>query len=403
MLEVEEAIRAAVLAEGARFFKAMAETWLPKRLGLERPEGGKGKRTRKILTAFGEIGLRRAYVPGRGCPLDAAMGLEGRYTPKAAEMACHAAAMHGSYDKGEEALRVLSGLQIAGRSLQRLVNRASPEMEKAGADRKPAEPKAGQRSNSQLDMTGVPMRPEDLAGTKGKEGDPRKKQIKVGTSFFQEQDGDGEWQILKSSLAHTVAYETPVAFGERLRDWERSRGLGETEVHAVTGDGAQWIWDLVAQWFPQAVQIVDFFHACEHLHELCRLLHPKDAAAADAVFAMRRRMLKAHGARCLIRYFEKHAAKLSAKKKKEIHAKLAYFRTNEKRMEYGKFRKAGLVIGSGVVEGSCRSLVNQRADLSGQRWHPEGALNVLRIRGMVIDGIHESYWKKRGRIPPCAA
>ena len=98
-MEVEESIRAAVLAEGARFFKALAETWLPKRLGLERPEGAKGKRTRKILTAFGEVGVRRAYVPGQGCPLDAAMGLEGRYTPKAAEMACHAAAMHGAYDK----------------------------------------------------------------------------------------------------------------------------------------------------------------------------------------------------------------------------------------------------------------------------------------------------------------
>ena len=400
-MEVEESIRAAVLAEGTRFFKTLAETWLPKRLGLERPEGAKGKRTRKILTAFGEVGVRRAYVPGRGCPLDAAMGLEGRYTPKAAEMACHAAAMHGAYDKGEEALRVLSGLSVAGRSLQRLVNRVSPKMEKAGADRKPAEPQAGQRSNSQLDMTGVPMRPEDLAGTKGKDGDPRKKQIKVGTSFFQEKGSDGEWRILKSSLAHTVAYETPVEFGERLRDWERVRGLGTTSVHAVTADGAPWIWELAGQWFPQAVQIVDFFHACEHLHELCRLLHPKDSAAADAVFTMRRRMLKAHGAGCLIRYFEAHAAKHPAKK--EIAAKLAYFKTNEKRMEYGRFRKEGLVIGSGVVEGACRSLVNQRADLSGQRWHPEGALNVLRIRGMIIDGIHENYWKKRGCIPPCVA
>ena len=70
-------------------------------------------------------------------------------------------------------------------------------------------------------------------------------------------------------------------------------------------------------------------------------------------------------------------------------------------MAAGTFRREGLVIGSGEVEGSCRSLVNQRADLSGQRWHPQGTLNVLRIRGMIIDDIHAAYWRKRGQaLPP---
>ena len=77
---------------------------------------------------------------------------------------------------------------------------------------------------------------------------------------------------------------------------------------------------------------------------------------------------------------------------------LNYFRNNIGRMQYGKFRKCGYVVGSGAVEGSCRSLVNQRADLSGQRWHPQGALNLLRGRGMIIDGIHEKYWRARGMV-----
>lgn len=392
---MEERIRAAVLQEGARFFREYAEIRLPRQLGLERVAGSRGYRTRTILTGLGETEVRRLYVPGRGCPLDAALGLEGRCTPKAAEMLCHAAAMDESYDKGEAALRVLAGIEVAGRSLQRLVNRVSPKMEEQGADRKPATPSAGQRNDTQLDMTGVPMRPEDLADTRGQDGEPKKKQLKVGVSFFRERDADGQWNVVKSSIAHTVAYETPGEFGLRLRDWERTRGLGAADVHTVTADGAQWIWELVDGWFPQAVQIVDFFHACEHLGELCRLMHPGNPKEAGRLFAMRRRMLKAHGAGCLVRYFGKHAAESPAQD--EILAKLSYFRSNLARMEYGKFRKAGLVIGSGVVEGSCRSLVNQRADLSGQRWHPDGALNVLRIRGMIIDGIHAVYWKRRGR------
>ena len=131
--------------------------------------------------------------------------------------------------------------------------------------------------------------------------------------------------------------------------------------------------------------------------ELCRLLHPeKDGGKAAEVFGTRRRMLKRNGAGCLIRYFEENGP--SSPNAAEIDAKLAYFRNNAERMRYGEFRKAGYVIGSGAVEGSCRSLVNQRADLSGQWWHPRGAVNVLRIRGMIIDGIFESYWKTRGKI-----
>lgn len=391
---MEERIRAAVLKEGLRFLRKHLEQCLPRQLGLERIAGSRGCRTRKILTALGETQVRRLYVPGQGCPLDAALGLEGRYTPTAAEMLCHAAAMDESYGKGEAALRVLAGIEVAGRSLQRLVNRVSPEMEAEGADLKRATPAPGQRTDTQLDMTGVPMRPEDLADTRGQDGKPKKKQLKVGVSFFRERDADGQWSVVKSTIAHTVAYETPEEFGKRLRDWARTRGMGASEVHTVTADGAAWIWELVDGWFPQAVQVVDFFHACEHLDELCTLMHPGDKRAAEGLFAMRRRMLKAHGAGCLVRYFENHAAESPSKD--EILAKLSYFRTNLHRMEYGKFRKAGLVIGSGVLEGSCRSLVNQRADLSGQRWHPEGALNVLRIRGMIIDGIHAAYWTRRG-------
>ena len=134
-------------------------------------------------------------------------------------------------------------------------------------------------------------------------------------------------------IAHIVAFEDPGSFGDRMYGWERGRGLRDGMAHVVTADGATWIWDQVSRVFPGAVQIEE---------------------------------------------------------------KLGYFRTNVGRMRYGEFRKKGYVIGSGAVEGACRSVINQRADLSGQRWHPEGALNVLRIRGMILDGIHDGYWERRG-------
>lgn len=394
--DFEEAVRDAARSMGLRYLSAFLNERLPALLGLERVEGSKGKRSRQVGTSLGELTLHRVYVPGKGCPLDEALGLVGGFTPEAASMLCVAGAMSESYDKGEAALRKLSGLIVPGRTIQRLVNDVSPRMEAEGADRR-HEAFAPNTAviNTQLDMTGVPVRPEDLEKTKGKDGDPRKKQLKTAVSFRQVRGADGKLQTEKSSTAHLVAFEDKERFGTRLYAWQTDRGLKEGVTHVVTSDGAPWIWDLVDTNFPGAVQIVDFYHAGEHLMELCRLLHPgKDDAAAKELFKMRRRMLKAHGAASLIRYFEEHGRE--SPNGAQINEKLAYFRTNKERMRYGLFRKMGYVIGSGMVEGTCRSVINQRADLSGQRWHPEGALNVLRIRGMVMDGIHEQYWKRHG-------
>lgn len=394
----EAAVRLAVMREGRRFLERFTNEILPAMLGLERVAGSKGKRSRQIGTSLGEIRISRAYVPGKGCPLDEALGLVEGFTPEAASMLCVAGCMCGSYDKGEAALRKLSGLEVPGRTIQRLVNAVSPQMEATGADRAQAPFGDGTAViNTQMDMTGVPMRPEDLEKTKGKDGDPRKKQIKAGVSFRQVIGSDGRLQVEKSSISHIVAFESPDEFGDRAYEWQTRRGLRDGTTHVVTSDGASWIWDQVDRVFPEAVQIVDFYHACEHLMELCRLLHPgKDETESKKLFKTRRGMLKAHGATSLIRYFEENGAK--TRNSAQIEAKLAYFRTNEKRMRYDIFRKEGYIIGSGAVEGSCKSVINQRADLAGQRWHPDGALNVLRIRSMILDGIHEKYWKDRGMI-----
>lgn len=398
MKAYEAAVRRAAMAEGRRFLEGFLNDALPKMLGIERVPGSKGARRRRVMTSMGEVALLRAYTPGRPCPMDEAIGLAEGCTAEAASMMCFASAMSESYGKGEAVMRKLAGVEVSGRTMQRLVNAVSPRMEAAGADQAhEAFPRATAVVNTELDMTGVPVRPEDLAGTKGRDGDPRKKQIKVGVSFRQERDGDGRLGVVRSSIAHIVAYEDADAFGDRLYGWQARRGLADGCPHVVTADGAPWIWEQVSRVFPGAVQIVDMYHANEHLMALCRLLHPeKDGAKAAEVFETRRRMLKAHGAGCVIRYFEEHAR--GHPDEAGIMAGLNYFRTNIDRMQYGRFRKRGYVVGSGAVEGSCRSLVNQRADLSGQRWHPQGALNILRIRGMIIDGIHEEYWRARGMV-----
>jgi len=61
-------------------------------------------------------------------------------------------------------------------------------------------------------------------------------------------------------------------------------------------------------------------------------------------------------------------------------------------MQYRRFRREGWLIGSGAIEGACKSLIKQRTDLSGQRWSPEGALDILWVRALITDGLHDAYW-----------
>ena len=244
MKAYETAVRDAVMAEGRRFLETFLNGALPEMLGVARMPGSKGTRSRRVMTSMGEVALQRAYIPGRPCPMDEALGLTEGCTAEAASMMCFASAMSESYDKGEAAMRKLAGFDVAGRTMQRLVNAVSPRMEAVGADQAhEAFPRATAVVNTELDMTGVPMRPEDLAGTKGRDGDPRKKQIKVGVSFRQERDGDGRLGVVKSSIAHTVAYEDADAFGDRLYGWQTRRGVGGFGDEGGEGAGGEVVLD----------------------------------------------------------------------------------------------------------------------------------------------------------------
>lgn len=91
-------------------------------------------------------------------------------------------------------------------------------------------------------------------------------------------------------------------------------------------------------------------------------------------------------------YWDSGGLALSKAKRRGINKRLRYFRTHQARMQYHLYRREGWPIGSGEVEGACKSLIKQRTDLSGQRWSPDGALNVLWVRALVNDRLHDRYW-----------
>lgn len=275
-MSVEEALRAAAMRAVARFLGEFYTEELPPMLGVERPAGRRGTRAATVLSTVGEVRYSRAYVPGGEAPfpLDEALGIVGGCTPPMASLLSRAGAMLQSYDAAGEMVTAASGVRVTGRRVHRLVSGVA-DAEAEWAARRPRDAAEHDVINIQADMTGLPLRREDLAGVAGRDGrPPRKRQVKVGAAFLQEANACGEVQRVPSSTTHVVQFSDWADFGEALYNEAVRRGYLRAKAAVFTSDGADWIWEMAGQRFGGAVQIVDFYHACEHLSALCGVVCP---------------------------------------------------------------------------------------------------------------------------------
>lgn len=365
--------------------------------GIYMPAGRRGERTTTIFTSVGRVNYRRHYIPqadGKSCfPADEAFGLVEKCTPMGAKLLCHEAARSQSYQQAAENISLVSGLDISASTIQRLVRVIGPDSEQWAIKRVP------QKSANyfdiiaviEMDMTGVRMLKKYLKDIKGKNGEPTCRQIKCGTCFLMQKDKKGVYQKLSGSIVHVLSFSDPTSFSAALKDALKKLGIPWDTPTLVVADGAEWIWNIVKDRFGNAVQIVDFWHAAENLNNLCQCAFGEGEEGAKA-FKIWRNKLKRYGVNCVIKGFEKIAT--DKKNKKEIIERLEYFKNHKQRMQYCIFKKNGYPIGSGVIEGACKSLIKQRTSLSGQRWSPDGALDILWIRALIVDGLYDQYWKE---------
>ena len=368
---------------------------LQRAAGVDAPSGRKERRTCRVLSAVGEVGYTRWYVMDQkgkmALPADDALGIVSGCTPEAAKRLCHMGAKSQSYAEATESLSLLSGIQTSPNTIQRLIGVVGPEMAAWAQTREPAtiRPERDVAVCLQMDMTGVRLLRKHLKGVKGKDGEPKTRQIKCGVVFLLERGEDGLYHKVPDSSVHVLSFGDVTDFSAQLEKARQKLGVKYGTRLIIISDGAEWIWNIVQDRFKQAFSIVDFWHAAEHLHELCEFVYGKGEKATEHFVTLRHK-LKRYGVNGAIRHFEQ--LEVVRQKRKGIETRLRYFRTHRARMQYHLFRREGWPIGSGEVEGACKSLIKQRTDLSGQRWSPDGALNVLWVRALVNDGLHDCYW-----------
>jgi hypothetical protein len=231
------------------------------------------------------------------------------------------------------------------------------------------------------------------------------KELKIGCVFEVERrparDAEtGDWE----DLAHAVnnSYRAhlggPELFGQlvwaeaRRRNWERAI---DTQV---VGDGAAWIWNLTNDHFYDSHQVVDWFHATEHLAEAARLLKGEGTLAAKQWYNARKTTLfQGHAARI--------AQELSAAAEQlpnvaaELQTQAGYFRNHQRRMNYQELREEGWLIGSGMVESGAKQF-KARFTGPGMRWSRSGAQKLLPVRAAIMSRRFDSFWLRAYNSPP---
>lgn len=144
----------------------------------------------------------------------------------------------------------------------------------------------------------------------------------------------------------------------------------------------------------EQIEIVDFYHAADHLKDACDAIWHKDKVRSKAEFERLRTLLKEKvgGVENVIRSLKYHASRARKRRKERIEKQLTYFRNNRHRMQYAHYIEQGLPIGSGVVEAACKTLVTQRMKQSGMSWRQSGGQAILTLRSLIQSNRWEPAW-----------
>lgn len=180
-------------------------------------------------------------------------------------------------------------------------------------------------------------------------------------------------------------------FGWQLWAEASRRGLSaDTEV-VVLGDGAHWIWHLAATHFPQATQIVDWYHASQYLWQAAATIFGEESGARAAWVTPLRDALWDGQIAAVLAALERHRPLGGG-----VTEALRYYTTHRERMHYPCYRARGLHIGSGTVESACKRVVSTRLKLAGMIWNTAGAEAVAVVRAWLLS----ERWQEAMHLRP---
>lgn len=364
-----------------------------------------------IITLLGRVNFRRAYYLCPHCHhgqygLDQRLGYQtGCLTPEVTSTAGRIGA-EIPFERARDLLEELTGVSLSENSVRDATQEVGAEVvaqeEESSAesrdaevllahDRLPPEEKPDRLYGS-VDGIKVPV-------------DGEWRELKVGCWHLEEHSArDSPAESDKETRATEISYYCDFLEAERFGylTWATGcqRLADQAKELVFVADGAAWIWKLVQTHFPQAIQIVDWYHAVEYIAPIAKAAFgeegPESQAWQDRV---RTDLWEGRFDRVLSSFEEllDHPTAGEAARKA-----WNYYTNNRKRMRYAEFRTKGLRIGSGTVESGCKQIGTQRLKVAGARWSLEGARTTAKARAALLSNQWASITARLGCLPLAA-
>jgi hypothetical protein len=174
--------------------------------------------------------------------------------------------------------------------------------------------------------------------------------------------------------------------------YHQAHGPRAAEV-IVVADGVHWIWNLVADLLPHAVQILDFSHVKPYLWEAAKLIYGEGSAFVKPWVKEREELLFADKGQQVIVHLQRFLDLAPA-----LAPIIHYFQENGARMRYGTYRQRGYFIGSGAIESGGKQLTAARIKGAGMRWNVPDLNALLALRCIFLEHSWQAYWDSHAQL-----
>ena len=420
---VEDALRAAVLAAGAKVLEQLLEP-----VGVGRRETpvfcprcravmeSRGVQAKSFLTLLGWVRWARSRFVCPRCratrfPGDEVLGIVATSRSPGVQ---RLQARFGAKETFKEVagdLHLAAGIEVSAKDAERVAEEVGEAVEQWTQRERREQTRAGAEQTEgppletlyvEFDGTGVPMAPKEVAGRKGKQpdGSAKTREAKLGCVFTQTLcDDEGKPVRDRASTSFVGAIENAEPFGWRLYDEAVRRGLHRARRVVTLSDGAEWAKNLAETHFPNALHIIDYYHAAEHVAQLAKLFYERNPRLLES---QRERWTTDLYEGRVQNVIDQASALLPNDPRARKHARkeITYLIKNKDRMKYDEYRAQHLFIGSGVIEAGCKHLIGHRLKQSGMEWTVRGSNAIIALRCAILSNRFEDFWEQR--IPETA-
>ncbi len=343
----------------------------------------RGFEQRLFVSQLGDIIYKRRYFScpeGHGgfAPFDKKLGLYKQYSLGMQQWIYFTSAKD-SFAEATETIEIFSGIKTGCKNVQEAARHYGEQIDKKqkedielvfNKNTRPKEPVGPQRLYIEVDGAHVPKRGKD-----------KWNECRVGVTF----ETPPEENRRPENVQYVAGIEHIEDFGKRLFSQVFFRGVTTAKEVVFLGDGAKANWALAEMHFPNAIHILDFYHACEHIYEARNLKWDEENKEGKSWAKKQKKRLKTGKWDEFIEHFTILPVK-TEKQRKEKQKAINYFLNNKSRMKYAEYRKCGFYIGSGMAESGCKQVITRRMRITGARWNDYGDKAMIQIRCAYLNG-----------------